>query len=75
MNTRHEVDIGNVGEAMKEMADQADGAAAAQAAAAANAAYTPAVPTNWAGTPPTTAHEALDRLAVVVKALNSGTGA
>ena len=37
--------------------------------------YTPATPTDWNGTPPTTISEALDRLATLVKALNSGTGA
>ena len=38
-------------------------------------AYSPAVPSNWNGTAPTTIAAALDRLAVVVKALNGGTGA
>ena len=37
--------------------------------------YTPAVPGNWNGTAPSTIGEALDRLAVVVKTLNGGTGA
>jgi hypothetical protein len=37
--------------------------------------YTPAVSANWNGTAPVSVAEALDRLAVVVKALNGGTGA
>jgi hypothetical protein len=37
--------------------------------------YSPAVSGNWAGTAPDDIKEALDRLAVVVKALNGGTGA
>jgi hypothetical protein len=37
--------------------------------------YNPSTPSNWAGTAPTTIGDALDRLAAVVKALNSGTGA
>ena len=37
--------------------------------------YTAAVPSNWNGTAPTTVGDALDRLAVVVKSLNGGTGA
>lgn len=37
--------------------------------------YTPTTASNWAGTAPTTVGEALDRLAAVVKSLNSGTGA
>ena len=38
-------------------------------------AYTPTTPTDWAGTPPTTIGEAIDRLATLMKTLNSGTGA
>lgn len=49
-------------------------AASYQFVSASNATYTPAVPSNWAGTPPTTVQQALDRLVVVVKALNGGTG-
>ena len=75
MNIRHEVDIGQVGEALKQLADQADSAPASQAAAAAAAAYTAAVPTSWAGSPPTSIATAIDRLAALVKTLNSGTGA
>jgi hypothetical protein len=37
--------------------------------------YTPTTAGDWAGTPPTTITSALDRLAAVVKTLNSGTGA
>ena len=37
--------------------------------------YTPSTSSNWAGTAPTTIQNAIDRLAAVVKALNSGTGA
>lgn len=37
--------------------------------------YTPSDTLNWDGTPPTTVGEALDRLAIVVKTLNGGTGA
>jgi hypothetical protein len=37
--------------------------------------YNPAAFGDWAGTPPTTMSEALDRLAAIVKALNGGTGA
>lgn len=37
--------------------------------------YYPTTPTDWNGTPPTSVGEAIDRLAVVVKALNAGTGA
>jgi hypothetical protein len=40
-----------------------------------NVYYTPTTPGNWAGTAPTTIQQAIDRLAIVVKALNSGTGA
>lgn len=40
-----------------------------------NLSYVPTTPTDWNGTPPTTVVEALDRLATLVKALNSGTGA
>jgi hypothetical protein len=38
-------------------------------------AYSPAVPSNWNGTAPANIAAALDRLAIVVKALNGGTGA
>lgn len=34
--------------------------------------YSPATPTNWAGTPPSTSKDALDRLAAVVVTLNEG---
>lgn len=37
--------------------------------------YSPATPSDWSGTPPTTIQEAIDRLAALVKSLNSGTGA
>lgn len=37
--------------------------------------YTPATAGDWNGTPPTTINEAIDRLAALVKTLNSGTGA
>jgi hypothetical protein len=37
--------------------------------------YTPATPSDWDGTAPTTIGEAIDRLAALVKSLNSGTGA
>jgi hypothetical protein len=37
--------------------------------------YTPTVPSDWNATPPTTTAEAIDRLAALVKILNSGTGA
>jgi hypothetical protein len=37
--------------------------------------YTPNVAGDWAGTPPTTIQEAIDRLAAAFKILNSGTGA
>jgi hypothetical protein len=37
--------------------------------------YYPTTPSDWDGTAPTSVGEALDRLAVVVKALNAGTGA
>jgi hypothetical protein len=37
--------------------------------------YIPATPGDWDGTAPTTVGEAIDRLATLVKALNSGTGA
>jgi hypothetical protein len=37
--------------------------------------YTPTTSSDWAGTAPTTIQAAIDRLAAVVKALNSGTGA
>lgn len=37
--------------------------------------YYPADNDDWSGTPPTTVGEALDRLAALVKALNSGVGA
>ena len=37
--------------------------------------YTPTTSGDWAGTAPTTIEEAIDRLATVIKALNSGTGA
>jgi len=37
--------------------------------------YNPATPSNWNGTPPTTIASAIDRLAALVKVLNSGTGA
>jgi hypothetical protein len=37
--------------------------------------YTPSTTSDWSGTPPTTIGEAIDRLAAVVKVLNSGTGA
>ncbi len=38
-------------------------------------AYVPGTAGDWAGTPPATISEAIDRLAAVVKVLNSGTGA
>lgn len=76
MNIRHNVDIGEVGEALKELADKADAQDQAIAAAEdAAEAYAPGAPTDWAGTPPATVAEALDRLAALVKSLNSGTGA
>lgn len=37
--------------------------------------YVPATPADWNGTAPTSIAEAIDRLATLVKALNSGTGA
>ena len=37
--------------------------------------YSPTTASDWSGTPPTTISEALDRLAAVVKILNSGNGA
>ena len=37
--------------------------------------YTPTTATDWNGTAPTTIQEAIDRLAAVVKILNSSTGA
>jgi hypothetical protein len=37
--------------------------------------YTPTTASDWTGTPPASIGEALDRLAAVVKSLNSGTGA
>ena len=37
--------------------------------------YTPGTPSNWNGTAPTTLQGAIDRLAALVKTLNSGTGA
>jgi hypothetical protein len=37
--------------------------------------YFPATPGDWNGTAPTTVGEAIDRLATLVKTLNSGTGA
>jgi hypothetical protein len=37
--------------------------------------YTPATPADWNGTAPTTIQEAIDRLAIAFKILNSGTGA
>jgi len=40
-----------------------------------NLSYTPANTTDWSGTAPTTITAAIDRLAVVVKALNNDTGA
>lgn len=40
-----------------------------------NISYSPATPSNWAGTAPDDVKEALDRIAVVLKALNGGTGA
>jgi len=36
-----------------------------------NDSYTPAVPGNWSGAPPTSIAEALDRVAAAIKALNS----
>lgn len=36
--------------------------------------YTPTVDSNWAGSPPTTIQEAIDRLAAAIKVLNT-TGA
>jgi hypothetical protein len=36
--------------------------------------YTPSTPSDWNGTAPTTVAEALDRMAALLKALNSGTG-
>lgn len=39
------------------------------------ASYTPTTAGDWDGTPPTTIGEAIDRLATLVKSLNSGTGA
>jgi hypothetical protein len=40
-----------------------------------NLSYTPANTTDWSGAAPTTIAAAIDRLAVVVKALNNDTGA
>jgi len=37
--------------------------------------YTPTTTSDWSGTAPTTIESAIDRLATLVKALNSGTGA
>jgi hypothetical protein len=37
--------------------------------------YTPATPSNWNGTAPTTIEEAINRLATLVKTLNGGIGA
>jgi hypothetical protein len=37
--------------------------------------YTPTTPSDWSGTAPTTIESAIDRLATLVKTLNSGTGA
>lgn len=36
--------------------------------------YIPSTPSDWSGTAPTTIGEALDRIAVLLKALNGGTG-
>lgn len=54
---------------------QWDGSQWVPATLSLTATYTATVPNDWDGTPPTTVGEALDRLAVVVKTLNSGTGA
>lgn len=40
-----------------------------------NISYSPETAGSWAGTAPTTIQQALDRIAAVVKVLNSGTGA
>ena len=40
-----------------------------------NIPYTPTTATDWDGTAPSTIGEAIDRLAALVKTLNSGTGA
>lgn len=40
-----------------------------------NIAYSPSTASDWNGTPPATFGDALDRLAAVVKILNSGIGA
>jgi len=74
-NIRKNVDIGANAQALKELADKADAQEAAMAAAAASAAYTAATPADWDGTAPATVAEAIDRLAALAKALNSGTGA
>ncbi len=51
------------------------GAWAPATAVPSNIAYLPSTTSDWSGTPPTTFSDALDRLAAVVKILNSGTGA
>lgn len=40
-----------------------------------NGTYNPTTSTDWAGTAPTTVDAAIDRLAALIKTLNSGTGA
>lgn len=37
--------------------------------------YTATTPSSWNGTAPTTVNDAIDRLATLIKSLNSGTGA
>lgn len=52
-----------------------DGVQQLWVAAARDTSYTPATPSNWSAPAPTTIGEALDRLAALIKTLNSGTGA
>ena len=53
----------------------AEGHVTAVSTVAPTISYTPNPASNWNGTAPTTIEEAVDRLATLVKALNSGTGA
>ena len=52
-----------------------DGVQQLWVAAARDTSYAPATPSNWSAPAPTTIKEALDRLAALIKTLNSGTGA
>ena len=72
---KRSLEIGDLDTALRQIAAEAEADPAQEAAAAAAASYSAGTPSDWAGSAPTTVKAAIDRLAALVKILNSGTGA